>query len=48
MTVPRLAYGRDVGEAEDAVVESLDVDQIEIPGFDPVVEPFATAGDDGK
>jgi hypothetical protein len=41
-----LAGGRNVSEAEDAIVEPLDVDQVEIHGFDTVVEPFAAAGDD--
>jgi hypothetical protein len=40
-----LAGGRNVGEAEDAVLELLDVDEGEIRGVDPVVEPFTAAGD---
>jgi hypothetical protein len=40
------AGGRNVCEAKDAILELLDVDQIEIRGVDPVVEPFAAAGDD--
>src|SRR5919106_6276601 len=41
---PVLAW--NVGEAEDADVQPLDVDQVEIRGVDPVVESFAAAGND--